>query len=171
MDLTNSIAELSLVDFKSSSNENYCFKIVLVGDSSVGKSNILSRYVNNEFYKESKSTLGIELSTKVFKVNNSIIKVNIWDTAGEERYNSITAAYYKGANGAIIVYDVTKKETFDNVEKWYKEIKLISEKNLSLILVGNKSDLNLLRRVDFNDGVDKAKILSKNLILLQKYPT
>ena len=91
---------------KSDIQEDILLKIVVVGDCAVGKSNILSRYINNKFSKESKTTVGLELSSKTFKIDNKIIKINIWDTAGQERFTSITSAYYKGAKGALIVYDI-----------------------------------------------------------------
>ena len=99
------------------------FKVVLIGDSGVGKTNILSRYVRDDFSIETKSTVGVEFGSKVLKVNNTSIKIQIWDTAGQERYKSITKAYYKGAKGAFVVYDITRKETFSSVEKWVDELK------------------------------------------------
>ena len=107
------------------SDEEYdiIFKVVLIGDSGVGKTNILSRYVRDEFSIETKSTVGVEFGSKIVKLNNINIKVQIWDTAGQERYKSITNAYYKGAKGAFVVYDISKKETFDNINKWIEELK------------------------------------------------
>ena len=93
-------------------NEDYFFKIIVLGDCAVGKSNILSKYSKNIFNKSSKSTIGVELVTKFFKYENKIIKVNIWDTAGQERFTSIITTYYKGAKGALLVYDITKKKNF-----------------------------------------------------------
>ena len=107
------------------SDEEYddIFKVVLIGDSGVGKTNILSRYVRDEFSIETKSTVGVEFGSKIVKVNNKTIKVQIWDTAGQERYKSITTAYYKGAKGAFVVYDISKKDSFTNVDKWIGELK------------------------------------------------
>lgn len=141
--------------------DSHMFKIVIVGDSAVGKSNMLSRFIKNEFNRESKSTVGVELSLKIYNINDSIVKVHIWDTAGQERYQSITAAYYKGAKGALIVYDSTRRETFENVDKWYREIKSLCDKNIVVLLVGNKSDLKLLRQVEYNEAESKSKSLSK----------
>ena len=140
--------------------ENYSIKIVVVGDSGVGKSNILNRYVHNEFNHDSKATVGVELNTKTYKVNDKIVKVHLWDTAGQERYKSITAAYYKGAKGSMIVYDITKLESFKSVDKWYKEIKEHGDKALIPMLVGNKCDLKHLRTVDTITALEKAKSLS-----------
>jgi Ras-related protein Rab-11A len=155
--LTNSIKEIK----ESSESEDYFFKIVVVGDAAVGKSNILTRYVQDDFTKDSKSTVGVELSTKLYKIDDKYVKVHLWDTAGQERYSSITAAYYKGAKGALIVYDITRRETFMSVDKWYKEIISLADKNLITMMIGNKSDLSLLRQVTFEEAVKKADHFSK----------
>jgi Ras-related protein Rab-11A len=150
-------------DSYASEINNQLFKIVIVGDSGVGKSNILSRYIQDEFYKESKSTVGVELSTKIYKIKDSIVKVNIWDTAGQERYKSITGSYYKGARGAMIVYDITKKDTFESVNKWHSDIRSMGDNGIMVLLVGNKCDLNLLRQVDYSEAIEKSKKLSKKM--------
>lgn len=141
--------------------EDYSIKIVIVGDSGVGKSNILTRYVQNEFNMDSKATVGVELSTKTYKINDKYVKVHLWDTAGQERYKSITAAYYKGAKGAMIVYDITRSETFKNVDKWFNEIREYGEKNVVMMVIGNKSDLKNLRDVEETESLQKAETLSK----------
>jgi len=98
---------------------DYLFKIVLIGDSGVGKSNLLSRFAKNEFNLESKTTIGVEFQSKNFNLpNGQVAKTQIWDTAGQERYKAITNAYYRGALGALLIYDVTKTETFEHLEKW-----------------------------------------------------
>jgi len=144
---------------ETNETEDYSIKIVVVGDSGVGKSNILTRFVQNEFNQESKATVGVELSMKTYRIENKIVKVHLWDTAGQERYKSITAAYYKGAKGAMIVYDITRRETFNSVGKWYEEVREYGDKNMSVMLVGNKSDLTLLRNVETQEVMDKAKLL------------
>lgn len=138
---------------------DFVFKIVIVGDSSVGKSNILTRYTQNVFDLNSKATVGVELSTKLYRKNNEIISVNLWDTAGQERFAAITSAYYKGSSGAIIVYDITKRKTFDNIDKWYSEIVAKCPSDLVIVLVGNKMDLEEEREVKYQEGLDKAKDL------------
>ena len=137
--------------------EDYLFKIVILGDCAVGKSNILSRYNKNIFNKSSKSTIGVELYTKYFKCENKIIKVNIWDTAGQERFTSMITTYYKGTKGAFLVYDITRKNTFDNIDKWLKELISLNSKNICISLIGNKNDLSLLRRVSKGEAMEKAK--------------
>ena len=140
----------------SSINEDYLFKIIVLGDCAVGKSNILSKYSKNIFNKSSKSTIGVELFTKFFRYEDKIIKVNIWDTAGQERFTSMITTYYKGAKGALLVYDITRKNTFDNIENWLKELISINSKNICISLIGNKSDLSLLRQVPKEKAIEKA---------------
>ena len=136
------------------------YKIIIVGDSGVGKSNILGRYINNEFKQDTKSTVGVEFASKKVKVNDVNIKLQIWDTAGQERYRSITSAYYKGSKGCFIVYDITSSQTFENIEKWYEEISKTGDKSLSIILIGNKCDLENERKVTIEMGENKARDLN-----------
>ena len=134
------------------------FKIILIGDTSVGKTNILSRYINDTFSETSKSTVGVELATKVERYNNKKIKIQIWDTAGQERYKSITTSYYKGAKGAFIVYDITKKESFKNVDKWIKDLKEFGDEDVTILIVGNKCDLEDEREVSIEEVKKKAEL-------------
>ena len=136
------------------------YKIIIIGNSGVGKSNILGRYLNDEFQQDTKSTVGVEFGSKKMVIENVTIKLQIWDTAGQERYRSITSAYYKGSKGCFIVYDITSQQSFDDVEKWYEEISKITEKNISIILVGNKCDLESERKVTIEMGEEKAKNLN-----------
>ena len=139
--------------------ENYemMFKVVLVGDSSVGKTNIMSKYLKNEFHEDSKATVGVEFGVKNFKIENNIVKVQIWETAGEERYRSITNAYYKGAKGSLLIYDITNKKSFENIEKWISDLKANTGDNISMILLGNKTDLEEKRAVSIEEGKNKAE--------------
>ena len=134
------------------------FKLILIGDSYVGKSNILLKYLKNQFNENSKTTIGVEFGTKNIIINNKRIKIQIWDTAGQERYRSITSAYYKGAKGALIVYNITRKNTFDNIDKWIIDLKLNGDKNICIIILGNKSDLIDKREINKNDGIKKAEM-------------
>ena len=143
-----------------SSNPNgydMIFKIVLIGDTSVGKTNILSKYLSNEFDPDSKATVGVEFGTKDFKIENNIVKVQIWDTAGQERYRSITNAYYKGAKGSLLVYDITNPKTFESLDKWLSDLKTNGEEKISIILVGNKTDLEDQRKISIEQGKEKAE--------------
>ncbi|EFE34100.1 uncharacterized protein ARB_07051 [Trichophyton benhamiae CBS 112371] len=121
--------------------------VVLIGDSGVGKSNLLSRFTRNEFNLDSKSTIGVEFATRSIQVDSKTIKSQIWDTAGQERYRAITSAYYRGAVGALLVYDVSKHQTYENVTRWLKELRDHADSNIVIMLVGNKSDLRHLRAV------------------------
>ncbi|XP_057726064.1 ras-related protein RABA1f-like [Arachis stenosperma] len=137
---------------------DYLFKLVLIGDSGVGKSNLLSRFTRNEFNLESKSTIGVEFATRTITVDdNKVLKAQIWDTAGQERYRAITSAYYRGAVGALLVYDVTRHITFENVERWLKELRDHTDANIIVMLVGNKADLRHLRAVSTEDATAFAE--------------
>jgi len=136
---------------------DYLFKVVLIGDSGVGKSNLLSRFTRNEFNLESKSTIGVEFATRSIQVDGKTIKAQIWDTAGQERYRAITSAYYRGAVGALLVYDIAKHLTYENVERWLKELRDHADNSIVIMLVGNKSDLRHLRAVP----TDEARTFSE----------
>ena len=153
---------------------DYLFKVVVIGDSGVGKSNLLSRFTRNEFNLESKSTIGVEFATRTVSMEGKTIKAQIWDTAGQERYRAITSAYYRGAVGALVVYDITKDVSFTNVSKWLAELKARRRRqiarrrrrrrrappaqenataDITMMLVGNKTDLASARAVP----TDQAK--------------
>ncbi|CAK9315458.1 Ras-related protein RABA1f, partial [Cucurbita argyrosperma subsp. argyrosperma] len=138
--------------YRADDDYDYLFKVVLIGDSGVGKSNLLSRFTRNEFSLETKSTIGVEFATRSIRVDDKIVKAQIWDTAGQERYRAITSAYYRGAVGALIVYDVTRHVTFENVERWLKELRGHTDHNIVIMLVGNKADLRHLRAVSTEDA-------------------
>ena len=140
-------------------NDNYdlILKLVLIGDSGVGKTNILSRYNNNEFSLATQPTVGVEFGNKVIKKENKSIKLQLWDTAGQERYKAITNAFYKGSKGAFVVYDITRKSSFLNIDKWIGELKTNGSEDILIILVGNKTDLEDKREVSTDEGEKKAK--------------
>ena len=154
------IVELSPGDYVK---EDYKIKIIVVGDSGVGKTNLINRFASDKFDTNSKSTIGVEFVYKTLKINKEVIKVEVWDTAGQERYRSITSSYYKGANGAIIVYDITDEDSFKNVESWMNEVIKKGKQNMQFLLVGNKKDLINDRVVSEQKGIDKAKELNINL--------
>ena len=133
------------------------FKILLLGDSGVGKSSLLLRYTKNEFLTDMRSTIGVEFGLKYIKINNLQLKVQIWDTAGMERYRSITNAYYKGARGVIAVYDICRKKSFESVDKWIEDFKSKAEEDAVILLIGNKNDLNDKREVSEEEAEIKAK--------------
>jgi len=133
------------------------YKIVLIGDSGVGKSNLLSRFTRNQFNEESKSTIGVEFATRSIQTDGKTIKAQIWDTAGQEKFRAITSAYYRGAVGAIIVYDIAKHSTYVSVNTWLQELKNHADPNLVIMLVGNKSDLRHLRDVQTEEAESWAE--------------
>lgn len=132
-------------------------KVVLIGDSGVGKSNLLSRFTTNDFNMESKSTIGVEFATRTIEVENKKIKAHIWDTAGQERYRAITSAYYRGAVGALIVYDISKPSSYENCNHWLSELRENADDNVAVGLIGNKSDLDHLRAVPTDEAKNFAQ--------------
>jgi len=144
---------------------DYLYKVVLIGDSGVGKSNLLSRFTRNEFNLETKSTIGVEFATRSIQADGKTIKAQIWDTAGQERYRAITSAYYRGAVGALLVYDIAKNVTFKNVERWLTELRENAANNIVIMLVGNKSDLRHLREVPTDSAKEFAE--KNNLLFIE----
>ncbi|KAL0380158.1 UNVERIFIED_CONTAM: Ras-related protein RABA6a [Sesamum angustifolium] len=159
---------------------DYLFKAVLIGDSAVGKSNLLSRFAKNEFCLESKPTIGVEFAYRNIRVGDKLIKAQIWDTAGQERFCqgslrvalvhffkientvSLVSSHHKfvlpGALGALLVYDITRKSTFESLKKWLKEVREFGSRELVVVLVGNKSDLAQYREVNLEDGRSLAQL-------------
>ncbi|KAI8070193.1 GTPase Ypt3 [Thamnidium elegans] len=137
---------------------DYVFKLVVVGDSGVGKTNLMSRFVHDTFDFASKSTIGLDLTIKNMVVKNKRVRAQIWDTAGQERYRSITKRYYRGSVGALLVYDITKRESFTSISRWLNELKINEAHPDSIImLIGNKSDLESNRKVSQQEAMDYAE--------------
>ena len=146
-------------------NYSYLFKYVIVGDSSVGKSCLLLKFVDKRFRKDHDVTIGVEFGVKYIELKDkSIIKLQIWDTAGQEYFKSITRAYYRGSIGALLVYDISNRNTFNNIVNWIHEIQTYSHKNTHMILIGNKSDLQS-REVSYEDGEKLA--LEFNMLFIE----
>uniref|UniRef100_A0A9J8C3T9 Ras-related protein Rab-25 n=1 Tax=Cyprinus carpio carpio TaxID=630221 RepID=A0A9J8C3T9_CYPCA len=145
----------------------FCNKdaVVLIGESGVGKSNLLSRFTKNEFNHDSRTTIGVEFSTRTVQLNGLTIKAQIWDTAGLERYRAITSAYYRGAVGALLVYDISKHLTYESAERWLKELYDHADPHMVVMLVGNKTDLAAVRSVPTEDAKDFAE---KNSLLFME---
>eukprot|EP01017_Pseudomicrothorax_dubius_P046204 TRINITY_DN8107_c0_g1_i2.p1 TRINITY_DN8107_c0_g1~~TRINITY_DN8107_c0_g1_i2.p1 ORF type:complete len:220 (+),score=58.43 TRINITY_DN8107_c0_g1_i2:74-733(+) len=139
---------------------NYLFKVILVGDSGVGKSSILNRFTKNTFNTDSKATIGVEFSTKSMQCFDKVIRAQIWDTAGQERFRAVTQTYYKGAFGALLVFDVSKPKTLEGLANWIKEMRTHGESDLVILLIGNKKDLratDLAEQVRVEDAEEFAK--------------
>lgn len=137
--------------------EKYNFKYIIVGDSGVGKSCLLIQFTDDRFENMHDITIGVEFGSKIINIKNDIIKLQIWDTAGQESFRSITRSYYRGAVGAIIVFDITKRESFEHIQEWINDIYKYSGTQTTSILVGNKNDLEDQRMVT----KDEAHILAK----------
>ena len=145
------------------SNEpKYTFKILTLGESGVGKTCILRRFVENKFLKNHLATIGIDFRAKTIPINGYEVKLKIWDTAGEERFRNITNQYYKGADGIILVFDLTNFETMNKIRDWYNQIKYNTSSNdIGLVLVANKSDLK--REVSNEECLNLSKELNIKL--------
>ncbi|KAF0047114.1 hypothetical protein F2P81_000747 [Scophthalmus maximus] len=146
---------------KESSDQNfdYMFKILIIGNSSVGKTSFLFRYADDSFTPAFVSTVGIDFKVKTIYRNDKRIKLQIWDTAGQERYRTITTAYYRGAMGFILMYDITNEESFNAVQDWSTQIKTYSWDNAQVLLVGNKCDMEDERVV----AAERGRQLSEQL--------
>lgn len=133
-------------------NVDVLIKIVLIGDSGVGKSNLVYRFIHGAYNEGMANTIGVDFLMKDMVVRNQSVRVQFWDTAGQEKYRSIANAYYKNAQGAVIVYDVTSRESFENVSKWLQELNEFGEKGIQILLLGNKIDLDQSRQVSEVEG-------------------
>eukprot|EP00941_MAST-03F_sp_MAST-3F-sp1_P003290 g3290.t1 len=139
---------------------DHLFKLVLIGDSSVGKSCLLLRFADNSFTESYISTIGVDFRFRTVKIGGKTVKLQIWDTAGQERFRTITSAYYRGADGIIMVYDVTRRDSFDHVQDWLHEVERYAKHGLcKKLLIGNKCD-RTDRMVDFKEGKEFANNLN-----------
>ena len=134
----------------------YLFKILLIGNSNVGKSSLFLRFVDEIWKENFVPTIGVDFKIKSIKIDNKTIKLQIWDTAGQERFRSVLSSYFKGANGILLLYDITNVNSFKSLSNWLIEIEKNSSKNVKKILIGNKCDLNDLRKIPINKGKEFA---------------
>ena len=137
-------------------NFDYLFKYIIIGDAAVGKSNLLLRYAHGQFKPEYQLTIGVEFGAKNVEINNKVYRIQIWDTAGQENFRSITRAYYKNSVCALVVYDISSRDSFNNVSTWIDDCKNQSPKTIFMVLVGNKSDLSDRRQVNTEEGQELA---------------
>jgi Ras-related protein Rab-5C len=128
------------------------FKVVLLGESAVGKSSLVLRFVKGQFHEYQESTIGAAFLTQTVQIDDTTVKFEIWDTAGQERYHSLAPMYYRGAQAAIVVYDITKKESFLKAQNWVRELQRQANANIVIALVGNKLDLAQQRSVEHNEA-------------------
>ena len=144
---------------------NYLFKYIIIGDPSVGKSNLLMKFAHNKFTDEYQATIGVEFGAKNITFNNQIYRIQIWDTAGQENFRSITRAYYKNSVCAMVVYDITNRDSFEHVQNWIQDVKDQSPKTVLIVLVGNKIDLEENRAVSYDEGSEFA---TKNGLIFEE---
>jgi len=150
------------MEISADDDYNHLYKIVLVGDAGVGKTHLLNRYIKGTLPKNNVPTIGVEFATRtVTLANGGKVKAQIWDTAGQERYRAITSTHYRRALGALLIYDVTKEKTFENIGQWMEELRQSAEPDLIIMLVGNKVDLvktnPSMRKVSREEGMRFAQ--------------
>ena len=131
---------------------NYLLKFIIIGDPAVGKSNILLKYVHNKFVNEYQSTVGVEFGAKNIDIEGQTFRIQIWDTTGQENFRCLTRSYFKNSVCAIITYDITNKQSFDNIQDWINEVRNQVSNKVLLVLVGNKIDLEKERIVNYDEG-------------------
>merc|ERR1712128_57565 len=141
------------------------FKLVLLGESAVGKSSLVLRFVKGQFHEFQESTIGAAFLTQTVCLDDTTVKFEIWDTAGQERYHSLAPMYYRGAQAAIVVYDITNADTFKRAQAWVKELRQQANQNIVIALAGNKADLAQQRTVDNEEAESYAK--ENNLLYME----
>jgi len=143
---------------------DHLFKLVLIGDSGVGKSCVLLRFADDSFTESYITTIGVDFRFRTINVNGKNVKLQIWDTAGQERFRTITSAYYRGADGIVLVYDSTDRESFEHVDSWLQEVNKYANETTVKVLIGNKSDKNDERKVSVDEGKSKAESLGLSFV-------
>ena len=143
-------------DYISEGNYNYLIKFIIIGDAAVGKSNLLVRYTSGQFKEEYQLTIGVEFGSNNVIIGDNTYRIQIWDTAGQENFRSITRSYYKNTACAIIVYEISNKKSFENISSWIEECKNTAPKSILMVLVGNKCDLDN-REVSEEEGREFAE--------------
>jgi small GTP-binding protein len=144
---------------------DFLIKILIIGDSRVGKTNLVARFTRDQFNPNSKSTIGVEFAITTLEIEGKTVRAQIWDTAGQERYRAVTSAFYHGAIGALLLYDVSTSLSFQSLSHWMQELRENADCNIAVMLVGNKCDLQELRAVSTDEGVEFAK--RKNLLFIE----
>ena len=141
---------------KGSEDYEFIFKVLLLGNSNVGKSSLFLRFVDDIWNDTFVPTIGVDFKIKTFDIDEKKIKMQIWDTAGQERFKNIIASYYRGAHGILLIFDVTDKDSFKNLSNWLIEIEKNASKNVLKVLIGNKTDLEEKRVITYNQGKEFA---------------
>lgn len=140
-----------------SESYNYVYKIILLGDSTVGKSSLMRRFVENKFDFNTSTTFGVDNLTKCVEIDEEKIMLSIWDTAGQEKYQSIVPAYFRGSHAGIFIYDITNESSFFKVNYWLGQARELSAKDITFVLIGNKADLDSQRKVSQKSALDLAR--------------
>ncbi len=135
---------------------DYLFKVIVIGNSGVGKSSMLLQFVDHCFTTSYISTIGVDFKLTTLDIDGKLVKLQIWDTAGQERFRTITSSYYRGAQAVMLVYDVTDRQSFSDIQSWLKEVNTYSSHDIIKLLVGNKNDIKDQREVDLDEGQDLA---------------
>jgi len=146
---------------------DFLFKIVVIGDCSIGKTSIVQRFKSGSFTERYTNTIGVDFAMKTVIVDGKKVKLQIWDTAGQERFRTITQSYYRSANGVVLVYDITKRSSFLNLQRWIEEVRRFTASNVPWILIGNKCDMESLREVERAEAVAMAELIPEVLLVLE----
>ena len=139
-----------------SRGHKFIFKVIVVGDAAVGKTSLMFRFVHGSFQKDYKMTIGVNFATKMVNLDSTKVKLSIWDTAGQERFHFLLPSYYDGSSGGLIVFDVTRRESFTNLPKWLEQVRAKTG-NIPLLIIGNKADLEDLRAVTLEEAKQFAQ--------------
>uniref|UniRef100_A0A8C9YZE6 Ras-related protein Rab-19 n=1 Tax=Sander lucioperca TaxID=283035 RepID=A0A8C9YZE6_SANLU len=148
---------MKLLNINHDDSFDLLFKIILIGDSNVGKTCLVQNFKSGIFSEKQQNTIGVDFTVRTVDIDGKKVKMQVWDTAGQERFRTITQSYYRSAHGAIIAYDITRRPTFDSVAHWIKEVELYGATNIVLVLIGNKCDLEQERQVPFEKACNLAK--------------
>ncbi|XP_033946544.1 ras-related protein Rab-14-like [Pseudochaenichthys georgianus] len=138
-------------------NYSYIFKYIIIGDMGVGKSCLLHQFTEKKFMADCPHTIGVEFGTRIMEVNSQKVKLQIWDTAGQERFRAVTRSYYRGAAGALMVYDITRRSTYNHLSSWLTDARNLTNPNTVIILIGNKADLEAQRDVTYEEAKQFAE--------------
>lgn len=140
-----------------SESYDYLFKFLVIGSAGSGKSCLLHQFIENKFKNDSSHTIGVEFGSKIINVAGKSVKLQIWDTAGQERFKSVTRSYYRGAAGALLVFDITNRESFNALSNWLSDARALASPNIVILLIGNKKDLDADREVTFLEASQFAQ--------------
>ncbi|XP_053674867.1 ras-related protein Rab-43 [Anopheles nili] len=157
----------SLIATHGNESFDFLFKIVLIGDCDTGKTCIVQRFKSGNFIESHGNTIGVDFSMKAVVVDGKNVKLQIWDTAGQERFRTITQSYYRSANGVLIVYDITKRSSFLSLQRWIDEVRRYTASNVMIFVIGNKSDLESVREVEFSEAQSLCQYIPEVMFVME----